>query len=171
MTDSPPNSDAEMATQHLADLLGTAVAGFLPSQADRLLKEIDLEVELFRRRNVGLASLALLAALVKSKGPDRERLIRYLRLEHFTKKSIEQFLFSCIVNATTNQQEITAEVLTSFVQEFEPTVWGEPPTERSLRGYYFKVAQILAIDPSDAQIEQAVALRQDWATRRGYVDK
>ena len=169
MNDASETNAAEKAAQHLADLLGTPVAGFLPSQADQFLSQIDLDLELFRRRNVGLAALVLLAMLVKNDGQSRARLIADLRPEYFTQRSVEHFLFVRIMEALSKQQEITAETLAAFVRDYGPTVWLEPPSERSLAGHYFKVAQILSIKASDAQIEQALVLRRDWAERRGYV--
>lgn len=171
-TSQDQRNPAEQAAQNLANLLGRSVAGFIPSSNDdgESLPPLDLDIELFRRRNVSLASVVVMAGLLRSKETRRQAILRHITPEYFGEKSFDRFLFERIATRLHQHEDISLSEIETSVTEFGPTVYGEPSDERSLVGYRFTVTQILSLAPSPRQIDQAIELRKIWARKKGIIE-
>ena len=163
-------SPAESSAQHLANLMGTSVAGFVPvSTSGASLPVLDLDVELFKRNNVAIASLVILSSLVKGDQEQREECLRRTRVEYFNEKSLDRFLFETIVEYHRATGQVPVQDVRARILEYGPQVWGEASDERELTGHYFMWAQIVSFSPTTAQVERAIELRKMWAARNGLI--
>jgi hypothetical protein len=155
------------SARHLANLIGTQVAGYLPDYAkDGLPPKLDLDVELFRK-NVSIASLVILSALVKDKG--RNWIIQIVKPGHFT--LFPRYLFEVMLEQLSEEGEIIASKVKDRIPDYGPKYHGEPLGEHSLRGYNFTWAQILDLDPTSAQVDKAIELQLMWAKKEGLIDE
>ncbi len=163
---------AEQAAQHLANLLGRSVAGYTPSSnaGDELPPQIDLNTELFKRRNVSIASLVVIAGLLRANRLHREAILQSAKPEFFWEKSFDRFLYERIRAALREHNDISMSDLEACIQEYEPAVYGQPANEHSLQGHRSTLVQILKFQPTPAQIERAIELRRIWAKGKGLID-
>jgi hypothetical protein len=161
------------AAQHLANLLGTSVAGHLPESIGdvtyssllsfgKLLPNLNLDVELFRNNNVGLAALVVLAALIMDEKSQRDHIVQSIGSEHFWPKSFELHLFQRLLSYFAEHNDITSFDFSKMISDYGLEVWGEPSNEQSLLGKYFKLAQIINLAPTATQVERAIELRRIW---------
>jgi hypothetical protein len=139
------------------------------SDLDSLLPILDLDIELFVRRNVHIASLVILSGLLKSNYIQRKKLLKILNLRYFDPKSLPQYLFERIVQNFRNNEIVTEAGLEKWILEYFLQVWGEtPPNERMLFGHNYTLRQILTFNPNDEQIRRAIELRGMKMEKEGY---
>ena len=155
---------AEGAARHLANLIGTEVAGFTPVTRSGGEPQLDLDVEL-ARHNIEVGRLTILAALVAAEAPERSQLLKTVTPDLFRDKSFDQFLYSRIAAAHRQGQTLSPSELEACVQEFGHAVWNEPSDERSLQGHRFTVTQVLNLRPTRSHVEHSISLVQTLATK------
>jgi hypothetical protein len=114
------------------------------SDLDSWLPIVDLDIELFRRRNVRLASLVILSALLKSEKHQREILLEILTRAYFDPKSLPRYFFDKIAIYLKEHESVPVSVLEKWIPEYSFEVWGEsPPDDRMLFGNNLTLRQIL----------------------------
>lgn len=156
---------ADSSAQHLANLLGTSVAGFIPETKAGKLPRLNLSTELFFRHNLAIAQLVILSGLIKGDSKQREMICRTIKPEFLGNKTFPNYLFSLAVKLMEETQDISIEVLSSNIPDFGPRIWGEPLDRRSLKGHYFQWSQILDFEPTPGQVEQAIKLCLEQAKK------
>jgi hypothetical protein len=138
------------------------------SELDSWLPILDLDIELFRRRNVRLASLVILSALIKSEKHKRGKLLEILTSKYFDPKSLPRYFYEKIAVYLKEHDSVPVSVLENWILEYSFEVWGEsPPEERMLFGNNLTLRQILNFDPTYKQIYRAVELRK-MVKKKGY---
>jgi hypothetical protein len=151
-------SPQDSAAQHLANLVGTSVAGFVPEVPN---DRVDLDMELFTRNNSAIASLVIIAGLLKG-NPSQQALIRNsIEPLHLGAKSLENYLFTIVAEELRNNQVVSPEAIKQRIPEYGTVVYGEPTDYRSLQGYLFKWSQIISFEPTDKQILTAIQICQN----------
>lgn len=131
------------------------------SELDVRLPILDLDIELFRRRNVRIASLVILSALLRENRRQREKLMGMLSPQHFDPKSLPRYLFEKLVIRLRDNEAVPESEMESWIPEYAYQVWGEsPPEGRMLFGNHFTLRQILNFNPNEAQVQRAVELRR-----------
>lgn len=153
----------ESTVQHLANLMGTSVANFIPEPPN---DKIDLETELFIRNNVAIASLVIIAGLIKGNSNQRMLILSSIEPDQLGKKSFENYLFTIITEKLRKNQEVASKTIKQRIPEYSQVIYGEPETRGSLEGNYFKWSQIQSFEPTDAQIARSIEQRQNWAKKR-----
>lgn len=148
---------ADEAARKLAELLGTSVAGKIPSGA-----ELDLDVELHIRNNMSIASMCVLAALTGADDEMRSLVLRRIRSDHFREKTIEAYLFDRLSRRLEAQDQISRDEIFEDLAAYGPSVWDE----RTDRGTVYKVNQILSLDPSIDQLTRAIELLELRASEK-----
>ncbi|MFZ2096793.1 MAG: hypothetical protein WAV05_09165 [Anaerolineales bacterium] len=139
------------------------------SDLDSRLPILDLNIELFRRRNVGIASLVIISAILKADKKHQEDLFDILAPQYFDPKSLPQYLFEKIYNYLQENEQIPIAVLENWIPEYSFQVWGEsPPEGRMLFGHNFTLRQIINFDPTEEQIIRAIELRKMVKEKKGY---
>ena len=139
------------------------------SELDSWLPILDLDIELFRRRNVRIASLAILSALLKSEKLQREKLLGILTSRYFDPKSLPRYFFEKITNYLKEHDTVPVPILENWIPDYSFEVWGEsPPEERMLFGNNLTLRQILNFDPNEEQTYRAIELRQMVKDKNRY---
>jgi hypothetical protein len=130
------------------------------SELDSLLPILDLDIELFRRRNVSIASLVILSGLLKADRQQREKYIAILSPRHFDPKSLSRYLYEKIIQYLRENETIPIEEMEKWIPEYSTQVWGEPAEGRVLFGDHYTLRQILNFEPTEAQVYRAIELRK-----------
>jgi hypothetical protein len=139
------------------------------SELDSRLPVLDLDIELFRRRNVGIASLVIISAILKSNKKRRNGLLNTLTPGYFDPISLPRYLFEKIYHYFQENDVVPVEALENWIPKFSSEVWGEsPPRGRTLFGNNFTLRQILNFDPTEEQITRAIELRKMVMDKKGY---
>lgn len=159
---------ADSSAQHLANLLGTSVAGIIPKTPN---DKVDLNTELFVRNNMAIASLAIISGLIKGSKSRRELILRSIKPEYLHERSFESYLFGLIAEELESKDDISASVIERRISEYSMVVYGEPSNERSLQGDFFKWSQILDFEPSDSQLNKGIEICQKQASDKGMLRK
>jgi len=141
------------------------------SEFDDQLLKLDLNIELFTRRNVRVASLVILAGLLKGDHQLKQQYISLLSPFYFDPRSMARYLFEKIASFLAEKKTITIPVLESLVPQYERDVWGESYSERMFFTNNLRLRRILSLDPTEEQVNQAIALRKDVMERYGYENK
>jgi hypothetical protein len=130
-------------------------------ELDSYLPILDLDIELFRRRNVGIASLVILSALIRSNKYQRDRLLEFLTTQYFDPKSLPQYLFEKIVMHLQKSDFLSEDELEKWIPDYSVEVWGiSSPKGRSLFADHFTLRQILNFEPNEEQVKRAIELRK-----------
>jgi hypothetical protein len=137
------------------------------SELDIRLPKLDLDIELFIRQNVWIASFVILSSLLKSKYQQRQNLLVALTPRHFDPKSLARFLFEKIVAYQGENDAIPISELEKWIPEYGIDVWGSPLSERMLFAYQLRLRQILNFDPSEKQVNRAIELRKQKMDKYG----
>ena len=148
---------ADSAAQHLANLIRTSVAGFTPEPPG---EKVDLNTELFIRRNVAIAELVIITGLIKGNQAQKELILKSIVPAHLGEKSFEGYLFTIIVDDVENMHEISLITVEQRIPEYSQVVHGEPANKKSLEGNFFKWSQILSFEPTNEQINKAIEVCQ-----------
>lgn len=130
------------------------------SDLDPFLPILDLDIELFKRQNVSIASRVIISGLLKSTREQRDIYIAILNPLYFDQKSLLLFLFNKIINYLRENEIIPIEEMEKWIPEYSTQVWGEVSRGRVLIGEYFTLRQILTFEPTDAQVMRAIELRR-----------
>jgi hypothetical protein len=139
------------------------------SELDPSLPLLDLDIELFRRRNVRIASLVILSALLKENRQQRKELLGILSPQYFDPKTLPMYLFTKIVIFLQGNETIPVSELEKWIPEYSYQVWGEsPPEERMLYSNQYTLRQILNFEPNEAQVDRAIELRKMVMEKKGY---
>jgi hypothetical protein len=139
------------------------------SDLDFRLPILDLDIELFKRRNVSIARLVILSALLKANNQQRVKLLEILKPRYFDPKSLTRYLFEKIVAYLQVNESVPVVELENWIPEYFSEVWDEsPPGGRMLFGSHFTLRQILNFDPNEEQTYRAIELRQMVMKDRGY---
>lgn len=153
---------ADSAAQHLANLMGTSVAGFTPEPPN---DKVDLNTELFIRNNVAIAGLVIITALVKGTPNQQARILNSVEPAHLGEKSLESYLFMIMADKLRNNREISLREVEQRILEHSQAVYGESANKESLEGDFYKWSQILSFEPSDEHIAAAIEKCQNSAKR------
>jgi hypothetical protein len=156
-------SAADSAAQHLANLTGRSVAGLTPKSQTGGVPTLDLSEELFRRRNVAVASLVILAALLHGNAEQQNGILQRVKPASLGEKSFDHFLFEKMADTLSAGKLLVAADMAASIEAYGPTVWGEPSNARSLQGARFTWKQVLELRPTPVQVERAIELREMWA--------
>lgn len=139
------------------------------SDLDDRLPKLDLEVELFRRRNVWIASFVILAGLLKGDKQQRQGYSKILTPGHFDPKSLSKYLFEKIIKYLDKNENVPISELEVWIPEYAIEVWGEtPPDERMLYSNQLTLRQILSFNPTEEQINRAIELRKEKMKKYGF---
>jgi hypothetical protein len=130
------------------------------SELDPFLPILDLNIELARRRNVTVASLVILSALLKAERQQREKYLAILSPRHFDPMSLPRYLFEKLTLYLRENETIPVEEMEKWIPEFFTLVWGEPPEGRMVFGNHYTLRQILNFEPTEAQVHRAIELRK-----------
>ncbi len=151
----------EGMAQALANLMGTSVAGFIPEPPH---DQVDIESELLRH-NVAIASLVILAGLIKGDPNQQALILSSIQPAHLGDKSFEQYLFTLIAETVRQNQNISREMIERRIPEFSQVIYGEPANKRTMEGDFFKWSQIQSFEPTSAQLAHAIELCQKRVKR------
>jgi hypothetical protein len=157
---------ADSAAQHLANLIGTSVTGFVPQPPN---DKVDLNTELFLRSNVAMASLAIISALIKGHQNQRELILKSVKPEYMGKKSFENYLFGFLSSELKEKGDISIPAIEKKIPEYSMVVYGEPTNEKTLEGDFFKWSQVLNFEPTDTQTTKAIEILHNWARKEGLL--
>lgn len=139
------------------------------SDLDSRLQTLDLEMELFRRQNVWIASFVILAGLLKE---DQKQQLNYLDMitpDYFDLKSLSRYLFEKIVSYIKRNETIPVSEIENWIPEYAIQVWGESPVdERMLFANQFTLRQILSFNPTEKQVFRAIELRKEKMDRNSH---
>ena len=139
------------------------------SELDSHLPILDLDIELFRRRNVGIASLVIISALHKANKQQRTNLLEIISPRYFDPKSLPKYLFEKIVEYLHENEYVPEAQLEDWIPEYFSQVWDEsPPQGRMLFGSHLTLRQILNFDPNEKQTYRAIELRKMVMEKKGY---
>lgn len=139
------------------------------SELDSRLPILDLDIELFRRRNVAIASLVIISALYKANKQQRIKLFGILSPRYFDPKSLPKYLFEKIVEYLQEDEYVPEAQLEDWIPEYFSQVWAEsPPQGRMLFGSHLTLRQILNFDPNEKQTYRAIELRKMVMDKKGY---
>jgi len=139
------------------------------SDLDHRLRKLDLDIEMFRRRNVWIASYVILAGLLKGNRKQRQEYLEVLTPGHFDPKSLPRYLFEKIASYLEEQEIVPEPVLEGWIPQYATEVWGEsPPNERMLFGNQLTLRQILSFNPTEEQVTRAIELRKEKMDKYGY---
>lgn len=159
---------ADSAAQHLANLIGTSVAGFVPQPP---YDKVDLDLELFVRNNSAIASLVVISGLIKGNQTQRESILQSVKPDYLSERSFESYLFRLISDELSDKGNISLDAIEKGIPQHSQIDYGEPPSKRLLQGYFFKWTQILNLEPTDDHISKAIEHLQKVARNNGPLDK
>jgi len=141
------------------------------SDLDSLIWPLDLDIELFRRRNVWIARYVILAGLLKGDGRQRQAYTDILTPKYFDPKSLSQYLFEKITRYLRESENVPVSELEGWVFDYFIDVWNEkPPKERMLYSSQKTLRLILSFAPTEEQVNRAIELRKCEMERRGWDD-
>jgi hypothetical protein len=139
------------------------------SDLDSWLRTLDLEIELFRRKNVWIASFVILAGLLKADQQLQQKYFEMLTPSYFDPKSLSRFLYAKIAVNLRGNETIRDSELENWIPEYAVEVWGESPIdERMLFANQLTLRQILSFNPSKKQVIQAMKLRREKMEKYKY---
>ena len=138
------------------------------SDLDDRLPKIDLQVDLFRRRNVWIASFVILAGLLKGDKEQRQRFLSILTPHHFDPKSLARYLFERLSEYLQEHEQVPEAELEKWIPHYEIKVWGSPSSERMFFSDHLKLRQILSFNPTEEQVNRAIELRKEKMEKYGY---
>ncbi len=98
---------ADSSAQHLANLIGTSVAGFIPETKSGKPYTINLSTELFLRNNVAIAELVIISGLIKGEAEMRSMVFTQFKPEFFQEKSFEHYLVTIVLAKLNEKQELS----------------------------------------------------------------
>ena len=121
----------------------------------------DLDIELFRRQNVWVASSVVISGLLKANPQQRKNFLMNLTPQHFNPQSLCQYLFERIVSFLEDNETIPISELEKWIPEYHLEVWNEsPPHERMLFAHNFNLRRIINFNPTEEQVNRAIELRK-----------
>jgi len=138
------------------------------SDLDDCLPKLDLEIELFRRRNVWIASFVILAGLLKG---DKELRLSYLSIltpSHFDPESLARYLFEKLNEYLQKHEQVPEAELEKWIPQYSLDVWGSRPSGRDLFSGQIKLRQILSFNPTEEQTNRAIELRKEKKEKYGF---
>jgi len=140
------------------------------SEFDDQIPKQDLDVELFTRQNVWIASFVILAGLLKADHQLKQQYISILTPFYFDPTSMARYLFEKIASFLEEKKTITIPILESWIPQYELDEWGESYSERMFFTNNIRLRRILSFDPTEEQVNQAIALRKDAMERYGFAN-
>ncbi len=161
----------DSAAQHLANLLGTNLAGFTPKTIDGETPKLDLNAELFVSNNVAIAELVIIAGLLKNDDDQRREILRFIEPEFMGEKSFEGYLFSLVRESLEDKAKVSLSKIGEKIPEYGPKVYGEALGRQSLEGYYFKWSQALSLEPTQAEVQKAIEIIRTVAEKKGWLSE
>jgi len=139
------------------------------SDLDYRVRKLDLDIEMFRRRNVWIASYVILAGLLKGNRKQRQEYLEVLTPRYFDPKSLPRYLFEKIVSYLAEHESIPESVLESWIPEYSIEVWDKnPPSERTVFFDQLTLRQVLSFNPTEEQVTRAIELRKEKMDKYGY---
>jgi hypothetical protein len=142
------------------------------SDLDDRIPKLDLNIELFQRNNVWIASFVILAGLLKGARQQREQFLSILSPFHFDPKSLARYLYTKFALSLQGNETIPISILENWIPQYATEVWGEsPPEERMLFSNHLKLRQILSLNPTEEQVYRAIELRKEKMQKYGYESK
>jgi hypothetical protein len=157
----------DSAAQHLANLIGTSVAGFIPESP---FNKVDLDFELFTRNNTAIASLVIISGLIKGDPTQREAILRSIKPDHLGNRSLESYLFRLISDELSDKGNVSLDAIEKSIPQHSQVDYGEPPNEKMLQGDYYKWNQILNFELTDAHISKAIDYLQKGSPDKERLD-
>jgi hypothetical protein len=159
-------SPANSAAQHLANLMGTSVAGITPVTPN---DKVDLDTELFLRGNVAIASLVVITGLAKGNHDQKALILKSIEPAYLGEKSFESYLFTIVAEEIKNNGDISFKRIEQRIPEYSRIVYNEPVSKASLDGDLFKWSQIFNFEPTDEHFAKAIEELQSSAKRKGLI--
>jgi len=157
---------------NLSNENGTAETDLSPeSRGGTSRRWPDLEFELFTVKNPALAGLTIVSALVTGEDWQREEIIRRVTPDHFEPRLLPRFLFIVALEYLREHGKVAIPAIEARIPEYGPTVFGEESNEMSLRGHHLIWNQILNLNPTPAQVEQAIEIRRRRAIKKGWISE
>jgi hypothetical protein len=139
------------------------------SELDSLQPNIDLDIELFLRYNVTIASFVILSFLLKSGKEQRDELFSRLTPSHFDPKSFARYLFGRLVVYLSENDHVSEEELERWVTDYFLVVWNVfSPKGRELYSVHNKLRLTLKLNPTKEQTYRAIELREKKMKDKGY---
>lgn len=160
---------ADSSAQHLANLLGASVAGFIPETKNGKPPIVNLSTELFMRNNVSIAELVVLSCLIKGGDENRSVVLHEFQPEFLPVKSFERYLCTIILTQLQTNGIVSIAEIELKIEDFGIKVWGEPLKNKEKRGYLFRWNQILTFEPTVSQAERAIILCRNNAKKNGWI--
>ncbi len=115
------------------------------------IPRVNLDFELFVRRNIFLARFVVLNALIQNDQACQAELLKRLHPEHFT-NSFTRFLFQNIVEMIRSQGRVDIQELRRRIPSYAPN---DP---QFTRGCLANFDHILSLKPTPEHIERAVEM-------------
>jgi len=115
------------------------------------IPKVDLDIEIFTRRNISLARFVVLNALLQNDRAYQAEILKHLRPENFT-NDFTRFLFQNIVEMIHSQGEVDAQELRCRIPSFAPNA------PEFARGCLANFDQILSLKPTPEHVERAIEM-------------
>lgn len=138
------------------------------SDLDDRLPKLDLEVEIFQRRNVWIASYVILAGLLKGNKEQRKRFLSILAPHYFDSKSLARYVFEKLCEYLQKHEQVPEAELEKWIPQYSIEVWGSPSSERMFFSDQLRLRQILSFNPTEEQVIRAIKLRKEKMEKYGY---
>jgi hypothetical protein len=139
---------AESLARHLASLIGTSVAGFLPDYDGTS----NLDEELFTRKNVAISRLVIMSGLIQRSELLNAKVLRDLKDNGYREDSFELHVVRSI-----ESKGLEGDVDIDEIRK-DIDLYCESVDPQSSEGYYFRWFQVLKMKPSDKQVQRAIEI-------------
>ena len=162
---------ADSLAQHLANLIGTSVAGFVPEASDGSAHEIDLNTELFRNNNMAIARLVVVSGLVQGDSAAKTRILKMIKPDYLGEKSFSAYLFSYAAELLGEAGKISIEKVEASISDYGPKVFGKPLDKNFVMGVHYKWSQIMNFHPTAKQLDRSIHLCRIDAREKGLIEE
>jgi len=136
------------------------------SDLDFQLPKLDLNIELFQRQNVWIASFVIIGGILNADKQYREELFRIIPPNIFNSKSLCKFLFEKISIYFNEADTLTESLLETWIPEYIICTWGESNLdEKTIYSNQANLRQIINFFPTKDQMKQAIELRKNKMER------
>ena len=166
----------EEVAQLLANISKTSLLGFSPKNSRGEVinpKLVDLDLELFRFKNVTLAPLVMLSGLVGGDRNQRKHILGTIQVSDLREKSFNRYIFDQFQKNLEGNLDADLMDVALKIPDFGPEIWGEPSGDQSLIDHYYRWSQMISFKPTQAQLDKAMAMVKMVAEKRdqGKVSK
>jgi hypothetical protein len=132
-----------------------------------LLPILNLDIELYKRNNVPVAFLVLIAGLIKNI-EQQQKILERVKPEYIN-VPFHRYLYEVVIDELARNQKINVTSIINRIPDFGPLVYGTPTEEGFLKANYYTFAQVLGFQPTSIQISKAIDMVVGYAKKRGKV--